>query len=317
MFIDPQVIKTTAFLVKNDQYVGTVFFIRVGLRDLDFLLAGRGSQHYAVTVSHCIPDDRIDIEWPTSSGQNPMPTLGREWVRNDAVDLAVLPLTFDPVDYGIQPLPFLRFSRHLKDVTTGESELRVQSGGIAAEIGGEVYTTGLFHGDDRYPVVTQPIVRFGHIALSSASNEEITILNRFGDGVPIRAPLVEMAVWRGQSGSPIFSATAAPDPPPDYYTRTKYAPYWNTYLLGVAQGFYAGRQDLEINGAEVTLTGLGMGISVVIPSSEIIKILMDPLLVEGRERKLQEILKDNAPEMAELAKRYKGVASLMERYKVP
>ena len=299
MFIDPQVINTTAFLAKDGEHVGTVFFIGVGLHNLDIVLKDRGRQFYAITASHCVPDDGINIEWP--NGKDPTPTLGTDWFRNDDVDLAVLPLDFKPAEYKIKPLPFYRFVVNPKDETKGLKDSRRDVVIFECRTGHEVFTVGLFASDDGSLGVTQPIVRFGHIALSPASSEQVFIRNRLGQDVPTTGPLVEMAVWRGQSGSPIFYQDR-PHEPLEHGRE-----YENTYLLGVAQGFYLGQQDVEINGEQATIRGLGMGISVVIPSSQIIKILMRPTLVEARERKLKQILKDHAPELAELRKRYKGL----------
>src|SRR4029077_14368528 len=91
MFIDPRLLKSTTFLVEKGEEVGTVFFVSVPLGTSQANIFGEA--FYAVTVGHCIGDG-VCIRWPLSANQGDTPTLERDWITDDDVDLAIYPLPF-------------------------------------------------------------------------------------------------------------------------------------------------------------------------------------------------------------------------------
>jgi hypothetical protein len=102
------------------------------------------------------------------------------------------------------------------------------------------------------------------------------------DLVRIEAFLVEMAAWKGQSGSPVFLRPFAND------DRTlDSSQYELSLLVGMIQGFYPGEQDVKINGSDATLSPLNMGIGIVVPSRDIRELLMDKGLKAKRESLLK------------------------------
>lgn len=280
MFIDPSLIKSTTFLVQGAQYIGTVFFVRVPLGDSEADIFGNAS--YAVTAGHCVDELGVSIRWPLGSGKPDTETLGTEWIRNDDVDLAIYPLAFDPRDYGMIPIPLRECIEDSDYLLTHEIQGKVKRALQYGE-GDEVFTIGLFE-NDYGPRANQPVVRFGHIALRPGPNEKVTIKNRLGEYPEVDAILVEMALWKGQSGSPIFLR-----PWIDELKRHGDEESGEiTLALGVAQGFHFGKQKVGIGSKEYLISGMGLGIGVVIPAKFVVKMLMS----DEQKTKRNEALKN-------------------------
>ena len=279
MFIDPSLLKSTAFLVENGEEVGTVFFVSVPLGNTQANTFGEA--FYAVTAGHCIAENGATIKWPTAAHKDDTDTLETDWITNDEVDLAICPLTFDPRSCGIVPLPYRTSVEDSQYLILYEDEGETKSALPYGE-GDEVFTTGLFRTE--YGLrVSQPVARFGHIALRPGRDEKVFIKNRHGVKKGVDALLVEMAIWKGQSGSPIFTR-----PWKDESKRFDLElPGEITLVLGVAQGFYPGRQDVRLDHQKKTISGLGMGIGVVIPFGYVVEILSSPKLKALRDEQLR------------------------------
>lgn len=148
-------------------------------------------------------------------------------------------------------------------------------------VGSEVFTVGLFGGyyGERF---SRPTARFGHIALIPTVGEKILaeLGTPDGDLTPIEAMLVEVAAWKGQSGSPVFVRTGK-ERVLDSLKRLEKQPYW---VVGMIQGFYPAAQDAFVEGKPVEILQ-NMGLAIVLPARLIVEMLMeDERLVESRRR---------------------------------
>src|SRR5882762_52876 len=96
MFVDPELLKTTAILIAKGERVGTVFFVRVPLDD-QVSHGLFGEDYYAVTADHCIRGE-VSIRCLFKDGTHyDEPVLQSDWIRDDQSDIAVLPISF-PID---------------------------------------------------------------------------------------------------------------------------------------------------------------------------------------------------------------------------
>jgi hypothetical protein len=287
MFVNPDVIKTATFLFVAGKLSSTVFFVR-------WPLPGQIYAYYAVTTRHSIlhpkiKNPEVSIRFNRHGGNAQDEFFQRSaWHEYEPTDIAVLPIEI-PHDASIQFVNASDFASTRDDLRRymlqGDAH---PTPAMPYGTGDEVYTVGLFEGR-LGEHLAQPVVRFGHIALKPAEGEKISAEIIPGDDLtPIDGFLVEMATWRGQSGSPVFLRV---DPSiedqlfNDSYLRAKES----NYLIGMIQGFYpVGYQDVQIDGKDVELSGLQMGIGIVIPANDIAAALMQPALKEHRENLQKE-----------------------------
>ncbi len=287
MFVNSDLIKTTSFLIDQGERVGTVFFVEVGLGD-DPRNNQFGSAFYAITARHCV-DKSVAIRFPLiSGGTEDKDILSADWIKHPKTDVAVLPLRFPLGSYDIKPLAFRRFAYDRNYLTRYPSSLeRLDERKPALEYvtGDEIFTTGLFR-QDIGPALTHPVFRFGHIALKPTSGEKIRIEIKPKEYVQVEAFLVELATWKGQSGSPIFMNPWEPEfRRPDVFEMSSRE---ISFLVGMAQGFYPGEQEVEIDHNKALISGLNTGIGVVIPSTYIGELLMSEQLNKDRDIMLKE-----------------------------
>lgn len=282
VLINPGIFKTATFLLENDEPSSTVFFVRW------FLEGGSPglNAYYAVTTRHSIQSSIASIRFNLKKGGTQDQFFARgDWYEYLPSDIAVLPLDIPLGSYDIRYIDVNHFARnddYLLEIARGwgaRPQFELPYGA-----GDEVFTVGLFEGHTGERL-SQPLARFGHIALKPATGEQILAEVSPPDLMPIDAFLVEMATWEGQSGSPVFLySPAASD---DLFAGSEFVrrlTLEGNYLIGMIQGFYPGERPVKINGQDATLSPLQMGIGIVIPTRHITSALMQKPLEEQRER---------------------------------
>jgi hypothetical protein len=289
LFINPDHLKTTAFLIENEEPVSTCFFVRASLNSREDIGSADlfGSAYYAVTAWHCVADLDVSIRFKLKSGKfEDKRILATDWKHHGRTDLSILPINFPLDDYDlewIQAREVVESDDHLITMKRG-GDIPIQA--YRYGVGDEVFSIGLFTGPDGELIdgaATQPVARFGHIAMKPEPGEKI--LARVGSlgNVALDAFLVEIAAWEGQSGSPLFlRLTINADRAAQKYPRQEL-----NFVVGIIQGFYPGEEQVEIGEGTAKLT-LNMGLAVVIPSRHIIELLMREDVVKDRERKYKE-----------------------------
>ncbi|MGA2476569.1 MAG: serine protease [Terriglobia bacterium] len=187
--------------------------------------------------------------------------------KDDAVDLAVLPMAPDSNIFDYQAFPISFFAT--KDVVASR---------MIAE-GDPVLFCGFFY---QYPgqKKIESIVRQGILAMMP--DEELrTTLEK-----PGRIYLADAHVFLGNSGSPMFVNVGGMR---NGALQLVGFPY---LLLGVVSGYYYETEDLRLEIA-TTLTGTAnanSGISLVVPSDELKALLDLPELQQQRESEVQREL---------------------------
>ena len=257
VFINPAILKTATFLTINDQPNSTVFFVR-------WQLADDSPAYYAVTTRHSI-GEVVQIRFnKKGGGVDPLWFSSQDWIKHASTDVAVLPLKsgLDGYDIGyVEASDFADDKDYLVAPTSPDTPAAHSRLGLPYAAGDEVFTVGLFEGHAGQGVA-QPVARFGHIALRPSEGETVLAEIELGRLAPIDALLVEMAVWKGQSGSPVFLRVGE-------QSRAFRDGLERHYLVGMIQGFYPGTQDVKINDSDATLSPLQMGIGIVVPARDI------------------------------------------------
>ena len=290
LFINPNILKTATFLIVNDEPVSTVFFI-----------GGHESIYYAVTTHHSVKHSRVSIRFNLKGvGTRDEPFEPDDWIPHGKTDIAILPLEISLKEFDIESVALYTLAEN-KDyiqnpappfdpatflITPNRGSVLVNNSnpfGLAYGTGDEVFTVGLFEGHHGQSLA-QSVARFGHIAMKPATGEKIMaeIDPPPSDLVPIDAFLVEMAAWKGQSGSPVFIRTRVEEQRLGLPTNEA------DYLIGMVQGFYPGEQDVRIDGERATLSPLNMGIAIVIPAADIRELLMREDVRKARQRLIDE-----------------------------
>jgi hypothetical protein len=311
VFISPSILKTATFLCVNDEPDSTVFFVR-------WALGGGLYAYYAVTTRHSLKNSIVAIRFNLKAGgTDDKWFLSTEWITHPSTDVGVLPLEFDLSAFDIQYIDIFNFADNKDYVLTPDvvgaglpiSPFIPWRGGLFGVpygIGDEIFTIGLFEGHTGEQL-TQPIARFGHIALNPAKGESVLASIEPPDLTPVDAFLVEMAVWKGQSGSPVFlrNTDQEKDQLPSVIFPRESKP---TCLIGMVQGFYPGEQDVQINGHDATLSPFQMGIGIVIPAKDIRYTLMHKDL--EKQRKQLEDKKRKNPKIRPSAASIKSEAAI-------
>lgn len=253
---------------------GTAFY--VGLED-ERLPKGKAfgyfvtNRHVAVPMVNGLPAPiisahiRLNLIQPNQGAESadiPLSLSGdARWFfpSDDSVDLAVLPLAPDPTVYDIRAIPVSSFAT--RDV--------VKSEGISE--GDQLIFAGFFYpfpGKKRI----QPLVRQGILAMSP--DEEIpTTLGKDG-----RLYLADFHVVAGNSGSPVWVCKGGPPTPGVIVVGS------GCRLLGVVSGYFYEDEELQLR-PTTTLSGKGLansGVSLVVPSDELLALLNGPLLKSMR-----------------------------------
>ncbi|MDX6270374.1 MAG: hypothetical protein QOD28_1597 [Acidobacteriota bacterium] len=277
VFINPNIPKTATFLIENGEPISTVFFVSVSLLPENNPLLGRA--FYAITTKHSVLGD-VSIRFNlTGGGVRDEPTLQGDWKPHPSTDLAILPLHFPLDEFDITWVDYSHIAEDRQYLVNWQKSADVTVRTHPFGVGDEVFTVGLFtaHTGKRQ---AQPVVRFGHIALTPAKGEKILaeIYEKPHELVPIDAFLVEISTWHGQSGSPVFLRPWIVD------QRVIPKPWSElSFLIGMIQGTYFSEQAVKIDHQPAWVSGLNMGIGLVIPSYDIAEMLMSDELKQQRD----------------------------------
>lgn len=259
--MNTDILNTATFVIERDQPIATVYFVR--------MLGGL----YAITNKHAVENTQVSIRFNLQPrGTEDKPIAPDKWVKHKETDIAILPLD-PPIDsrYDVGFIDDRDIKSYMDHYTlAGIPDNHPHP--LRFGPGDEVFTLGLFEGHPGEHA-SRPVVRFGHIALVPPKGEKIEaqIWPPPNDLVPIDAFLVEMATWPGQSGSPVFLR-----PKITNQNRSSRRPNdERTFLIGMLQGFYPAEQTVETDrGETLILKQLNMGIGIVIPSKDIMELLM-------------------------------------------
>jgi len=245
-------------------------------------------------VRHGLVDDRnfaIRINDSEGKAQIIRSPSAFKWWRHPtdkSVDAAVYPWT--NCDYPFAAFPVSRF-------VTGTETVFKRDSDPGIGIGDEIFITGLFWkraGQDRIT----PIVRHGHIAMMAT--ERIPTKN-YG---PAYLHLVEAFTTAGLSGSPVFvnetvyfeyrgsRPRAYPENQAIFPVGMAVGP---THILGLVHGMMPTETMVELADAEIDpKQKWHSGISMVVPSIQILEIINQPKLIEY-EPKVEQAVKDGKP----------------------
>jgi len=259
------------------QVRGTAFFVFVA----DKRLGENAGFVYLVTNRHIVEPEidgrraiarktslRLNLKTPmgdTRSAEGVL-TLGRlGWFfpKDDAVDLAVIPLAPDQARFDYEPFPVSLFA----------TDEVIKSQGVAE--GDAVLFTGFFYQLQGLKKV-QPIVRQGILAMMPDEELETTLHK------PGRLFLADVHVFGGNSGAPIFVNVSG------LRGSNLLLGGFPWRLLGVVSGYFYETQDFQLHVA-TTLSGkvnANSGISVVVPADEIKTLLDSPELRTLREAEI-------------------------------
>jgi hypothetical protein len=293
LFINPEVLKTAAFLVETDtgDLVSSAFFVRMPLNTDGY---PQGYAHYAVTTRHSLKRAPLSIRLnETWGGIHDEPTETTDWIPHPEIDIAILPISFSLKEYDVHfvdDVEIVKDKHHLLRLNENPNSMDLLHRYGA---GDEVFSVGLFPGHPGENMI-HPAARFGHIALVPVAREKIMAdlgktdpVTRERQFEPIEAFLVEMSAMEGQSGSPVFLR-----PWIDQKNRREQRPISELdFLIGMIQGFYSTVLDGRIQSRKVKLT-VDAGMAIVIPSRLIRAMLMEESLVKERARKLAELHKE-------------------------
>lgn len=293
MFIDPDYLKTATFLVENGDPISTVFFVRMPL----FMpRVPVGYDNFAVTTFHSVKNRQVSIRFNLKQGGSfDKPIDSNDWIPHPDTDLCIHPIKFPLDDYDVKFIDSYEASHNRDYLIAIEPHPYLTGAGSDKTtlmhrygVGDEVFSIGLFAGlpgENK----AQPAARFGHIALKPASGEKILADIGGGQYEPIDAFLVEIAALRGQSGSPVFLR-----PWIRSEERTEKRPLGEyNFLIGMVQGFYPSEHEARIQGRKFNIT-VETGLCIVIPTQQIVGMLMEDSLVKEREKRLQDIRDEKA-----------------------
>ncbi len=224
---------------------------------------------YLVTNRHvamCWDDDRtpmqvqafgIRVNMKDGSSQEFGSMGNLPWIlpTNDSVDLAVVPLSIDPIKCDYRTIPDSLFVSD--DVAKKES----MSEGLKIVFSGFFYQVpGLKH--------VQPIIREGVIAMMP-DEDLVTTTGKMG-----KAYLGEVHAFHGNSGSPVF-------------VNIRRELGYDYRLLGVVSGAYGeGEQNALVLETPLANKPGNSGIAVIVPASELRTLLDEPGAVARRNEEI-------------------------------
>ncbi len=287
------------------RYEGAVRFPETGLRCVAYIGARVGKNgfrhrgtgflcqvvredasihYYLVTAHHVIrdmkPQNRFAIRINHKDGMARQLHSGgalRWWTHptDTSVDAAVYPWGLGGADY-----PYMLFSA--ERFITRDDFMK----GIVG-VGDETFMVGLFRKWAGKTRIT-PMVRVGHLAM--IAGERMPTAN-YGEAF---MHLIDSFSMAGFSGSPVFIDETVGLPLHDEKrSDTKWlCGTGNTYLLGLVHGILPVRVMDELRGATDPDQRWHSGITQVVPASEILEILNQPLLLEyenDMRKKLNEL----------------------------
>jgi len=249
--------------------LGTGFFVGINQEEWDFL--------YLVTARHVLDEATrsgcaLEARLNKRNGGFAYIKLALkdQWItwKDDAVDIAILPIVVDAAifEYQALPLAMLATDNKLSDHAIG--------------LGDELFTVGLFtlrSGKQR----NIPIVRTGVISAMPDKNEPFT-----EHGKHYYAYLAELRSIGGLSGSPVFvfidrNRSVDPNLPKEHD--------WTYFCIGFVRGHWKLERDLsdDLVSSDAALgfnpgETLNVGIAVVVLSQYIVAILTNPTVQEMR-----------------------------------
>jgi hypothetical protein len=256
-----------------DKYAGTAFFVQ-------YPSEKSGNYIYLVTARHCIEKARqmfgnLYLRVNAKAGGTKSYKVEAEWFypEDAAVDVAILPWAPATAEIQYTTIPKFMF---LTDET-------IEQHGIG--IGDELTVLGLFtqrFGNQR----NLPIARTGIIA--AMPNEP---LEDPATGGPYDAYLAEVRSIGGLSGSPVFVILE-----PGRTHKGTISLARTGYLLGLIRGHWDyKKQLLPLDFSEDEIEQINMGIAVVTPIKEALKIIEGEHFMKDRRRQDREIAKKSAP----------------------
>lgn len=217
---------------------------------------------YVVTARHSVsrPNFRLFMRLNTSSGGSQTFELSGDWDVSPSADVAVFPWASKDSRYQFQNFPVTRFV----------TDSLIAAEGIGP--GDEIFVTGLFtshYGEHR----NQPIVRSGIISALPGDPMQM-------EYQPGPAYLAEVRSIGGLSGSPVFVRL----PVGRVHGGKINLKDDRIYLLGLVHGHWNFQNHpVGLSMSPPELERLNMGMAIVVPSAEILRVLNSERLVDQRK----------------------------------
>jgi len=282
MRIPDEILQAVCFLCIKDtrqspsvvRYGGTGFFVSIPSE------TNPDAQYsYLITARHCVerakPFGGLYLRVNALDGDAKLVEVQANWwyPEDAAADVAVLPWAPDSTVFEYKNLPLSMF-------VTDE---RIDKHGIG--VGDDLVVTGLFtqhSGRQR----NQPIVRTGIIA--AMPNEPFEDENT---GLSYNAYLAEVRSIGGLSGSPVFVVLG-----PGRTHKGKINMSFRFLLLGLIRGHWDyKRAKTSIDFSKDELEQVNMGIGLVTPIHEALKIIHGADLLKMRQQNDRKISLETAP----------------------
>jgi hypothetical protein len=274
---------------------GTAFFVKVPLNE-------QAEQRYVVTARHVVEGARAAGSMylrlnVVSGGFEDVSVDPDAWLISSVNDVAVARFDLSRDKYVFTAYPIRWF------LTGDEAESR------EVGHGDDLFFVGLF---TQHPGRTsaEPIVRFGNIALMPG--EPVKMRDPSGTVSELRAYLAETRSWGGNSGSPCFiyfpshrygGVWMQPiETPGGVMTDEIYAEATMPRLLGLVAGHFNVRQDIAFAYDETSEDlAVNSGMAIVVPTEELIDLLMDESLMEERRMTADELRNEEPVASADVA----------------
>jgi len=282
MRIPDEILQSVCFLCVEDKrqgqsilrYGGTGFFVSIPSETNPNI-----GHIYLITARHCVerakPFGSLYLRVNTIDGGTKFAKVQKDWSypEDPAADVVVLPWAPNSTVFEYKHIPLSMFA----------TDERVDEHGIG--VGDDLTVTGLFtqhFGKQR----NQPIVRTGIIA--AMPNEPFEDRDT---GLPYSAYLAEVRSIGGLSGSPVFVVLG-----PGRTHKGKIDMSFRFLLLGLIRGHWDYKQDkTSIDFSKDELEQVNMGIGLVTPIHEALKIINRGDLLKMRQQKDREISLETAP----------------------
>lgn len=284
---------TDLSLIPMDQYRGTGFLVgypdtrirrspgEAAPRLFPYLVTNRhviqpGIEHGTpckIVRSSVLLNRKPDATHPTTYGEIGRIDQSLKWTipTDDAIDLAVTPVGLDESKYDHVLVPTTQFV----------SDDEVKSHKVVE--GDPVLFAGLFVQTFDQLHTLEPIVRSGSLAMIPEGLLQMTLGNK-----PGHVYLAEAHAFGGNSGSPMFVDLTK-------FTGVIGGP--NLKLLGVISQEVFENSDLTLTVATSVSANLAgnSGVSVVVPVSELAKLLDEPSLRAFRDHQIE--VQQNSPNL--------------------
>jgi hypothetical protein len=255
---------------KKRSPVGTVFFVGIQTNGL--------ISYYAVTCAHVVNPDKdgvrpLFIRVNTQNAYSDIPCPRKRWIVSDHSDVAVSEVLSGPGKFP-QDAKIWAYPMQHHAYFTGPA------------IGQSVFMAGLFSpvpGDNR----VEALIRLGSVAREHCKIPVTVNMSAPKQKQTVDACWIQAMGWAGESGSPVYVYEPKHElNDMSLYSSPRVETVTEPMLVGLLHGhFPLGDGPNRPNS----------GIAIVVPVRDMWELLGNKVLVERRNRSLDEIRKRSAP----------------------